>query len=125
MNYFGTYIHTYLRTHVQVIFQGRHPTPKLLKQKVPNYDTSPCSKFFIWPKSKKRPTYSQKPCFFYQELRFIFKLTLLKISLLFPKSSLRGRFFSSENRSRTTFDSLFSPDIFLLPPPLPPPLGTP
>ena len=34
MNHFGTYVLTYLRTYVQVIFEGSHPTLKLIKQKM-------------------------------------------------------------------------------------------
>ena len=34
MNHFGTYVLTYLRTYVQVIFEGSHPTLKLTKQKM-------------------------------------------------------------------------------------------
>ena len=60
MNHFGTYLRTYLLTYVLmcvqvlVIFEGSHPTLKLIKQEmseiiqvnVPNF-------FFILPKSKK------------------------------------------------------------------------
>ena len=35
MDHFGTYVLTYLRTHVQVIFRRSHPTQKLIKQKYP------------------------------------------------------------------------------------------
>ena len=34
MNHFGTYVLTYLRTYVQVIFRRSHPTLKLIKQKM-------------------------------------------------------------------------------------------
>ena len=33
MNHFDTYIRTHLRTYVEVIFEGSHSTPKLIKQK--------------------------------------------------------------------------------------------
>ena len=87
--------------------------------------TSPPTKVFTSGKTsytktslKKSPKLNR---FFYQKLQFIvfffkiFKSTLLKISLLFPNSSLRGpkRCFSSKNCSITPFDPLFSPDIFL------------
>ena len=81
--------------------------------------TSPPTKVFTSGKTsytktslKKSPKLNR---FFYQKLQFIvfffkiFKSTLLKISLLFPNSSLRGpkNFFSSKNRSKTPFDPPF------------------
>ena len=34
MNHFGTYLRSYLLTYVQVIFEGSHPTLKLINQKM-------------------------------------------------------------------------------------------
>ena len=34
MDHFGTYLLTYVHTYVQVIFDGSHPTLKLIKQKM-------------------------------------------------------------------------------------------
>ena len=34
MNHFGTYVRTYARTYVQVIFEGSYPALKLTKQKM-------------------------------------------------------------------------------------------
>ena len=34
MDHFGTYLLTYVRTYVQVIFRRSHPTLKLMKQKM-------------------------------------------------------------------------------------------
>ena len=117
MNHFGTY----LRTHVQVIFQGRHPTLKLLLKKSPKlYKSMFQKKFYLAKIQKKTKIRPKKPVFFYQKLQFIvfffkiFKSTLLKISLLFPNSSHRGpkNFFSSKNRSKTLLTPFSRPTSF-------------
>ena len=114
MNHFGTY----LRTHVQVIFQGRHPTLKLLLKKSPKlYKSMFQKKIYLAKIQKKTKIRPKKPGFFYQKLQFIvfffkiFKSTLLKISLLFPNSSPRGlNFFFLQ---KIVLNPFFSPDIFL------------
>ena len=61
MNHFGTY----LRTHVQVIFQGRHPTLKLLLKKSPKlYKSMFQKKFYLAKIQKKTKIRPKKPVFF-------------------------------------------------------------
>ena len=107
MNHFGTY----LRTHVQVIFQGRHPTLKLLLKKSPKlYKSMFQKKFYLAKIQKKTKIRPKKPVFFtkscslsffslkssnqpYLKFPYFFQIVLLEVSI----------FFSSKNRSKPLF----------------------
>ena len=53
MDHFGTYLLTYLRTYVQVIFRRSHPTLKLIKQKMSEIIQVNVSNFFLFCRNPK------------------------------------------------------------------------